>query len=78
MTFRSFYADFHIHIGRTESGRPVKISGSRNLTFFNIVREAAERKGMDMIRLIDSTCRKCLLKCADICKTAYCKNNGWD
>lgn len=53
MTFRSFYADFHIHIGRTESGRPVKISGSRNLTFFNIVREAAERKGMDMIGLID-------------------------
>src|SRR5690606_15602234 len=48
-----FYADFHIHIGRTENGKPVKISGSNNLTFFNIIKEAAERKGMDMIGIID-------------------------
>jgi hypothetical protein len=28
-----YYVDLHIHIGRTESGKPVKISGSRDLTF---------------------------------------------
>ncbi len=50
---RSFYLDLHIHIGRTESGRPVKISGSRNLTFYNIAHEASERKGLDMIGIID-------------------------
>jgi PHP family Zn ribbon phosphoesterase len=48
-----YYVDLHIHIGRTESGKPVKISGSRNLTFYNIAHESATRKGMDMIGIID-------------------------
>ncbi|AWB46945.1 TIGR00375 family protein [Paenibacillus sp. CAA11] len=47
------YADLHIHIGRTEKGDPVKISGSRNLTFANIAKEAAERKGISLIGIID-------------------------
>lgn len=50
---RSYYADMHIHIGRTEAGDPVKISGSRNLTFYNIAHEASERKGIDMVGIID-------------------------
>lgn len=50
---REIYADLHIHIGRTESGAPVKISGSRDLTFYNIAREAAERKGIGMVGIID-------------------------
>lgn len=50
---KSYYADLHIHIGRTEKGSPVKISGSKNLTFFNIAREASERKGIDIIGIID-------------------------
>jgi uncharacterized protein (TIGR00375 family) len=49
----SFFADLHIHIGRTEKGDPVKISGSKNLTFFNIAQEASERKGIDIIGIID-------------------------
>jgi uncharacterized protein (TIGR00375 family) len=48
-----YYADLHIHIGRTESGAPVKISASRDLTFYNIAREASERKGIDIIGIID-------------------------
>lgn len=48
-----FFADLHIHIGRTEGGAPVKISGSRNLTFYNIAREASLRKGMDIVGIID-------------------------
>lgn len=50
---RTMYADLHIHIGRTESGAPVKISGSRDLTFYNIAREASERKGVHITGIID-------------------------
>ncbi|TLS53021.1 TIGR00375 family protein [Paenibacillus antri] len=50
---RTVYADLHIHIGRTEAGAPVKISGSRDLTFFNIAREASVRKGIDVTGIID-------------------------
>lgn len=49
----SFFADLHIHIGRTSQGAPVKISGSRNLTFSNIAKEAAERKGIHLVGIID-------------------------
>lgn len=50
---REWFVDLHVHIGRTESGQPVKISAARNLTFFNIAREASERKGIDCIGIID-------------------------
>jgi uncharacterized protein (TIGR00375 family) len=49
----SYYVDLHIHIGRTEAGNPVKISGAKDLTFFNIAKEASERKGIDMVGIID-------------------------
>lgn len=52
-TLRPIYADFHIHIGRTESGDAVKITGSRDLTFRNIAEEASERKGIGLIGIID-------------------------
>ncbi len=47
------YADFHIHIGRTSSGNAVKITGSNKLTLSAILREAAVKKGLDMIGIID-------------------------
>lgn len=50
---QTYYADLHIHIGRTEEGKAVKITGSRNLTFHNIAEEASERKGMDIVGIID-------------------------
>jgi uncharacterized protein (TIGR00375 family) len=50
---KTYYADLHVHIGRTSEGQPVKISGSRNLTFANIAKEAAERKGIELIGIID-------------------------
>lgn len=53
MDLRSFYADLHIHIGRSEEGQPVKISAANNLTFYNIAHEASERKGMDIVGIID-------------------------
>ena len=54
MKLERIFADLHIHIGRTESGLPVKISAARNLTFDRIVQEAAHRKGMQMIGIIDA------------------------
>ncbi|WP_316569726.1 endonuclease Q family protein [Neobacillus sp. YIM B06451] len=48
-----YFADFHIHIGRTRSGRPVKITGAKSLTFSNIISHARNEKGLDMIGIID-------------------------
>lgn len=50
---RDWFVDLHVHIGRTESGQPVKISAARNLTFFHIAQEASERKGIDCVGIID-------------------------
>ncbi len=50
---KSYYADLHIHIGRTEEGKAVKITGSRSLTFQHIAKEASERKGLDIVGVID-------------------------
>lgn len=48
-----YFADFHIHIGRTYKGQAVKITASKTLTFSHIMKEASERKGLDMIGIID-------------------------
>ncbi|SDC37820.1 TIGR00375 family protein [Paenibacillus sp. UNCCL117] len=53
MALNSYYADLHIHIGRTEAGEAVKISAANNLTFFGIAKEASQRKGMDIVGIID-------------------------
>jgi len=50
---REWFVDLHIHIGRSSGGQPVKISAARNLTFSNIAWEASERKGIDVIGIID-------------------------
>jgi len=50
---REFYADLHIHIGRTSTGKPVKITAARDLTFENIAKECAERKGIALAGIVD-------------------------
>ncbi len=47
------FADLHIHIGRSESGKPIKITGARSLNFANIARECCERKGIQVAGIID-------------------------
>jgi uncharacterized protein (TIGR00375 family) len=54
MSLTPLFADLHIHIGRTSSNLPVKITAARNLTFENIVKEAEHRKGIGMIGVIDA------------------------
>lgn len=47
------FADLHVHIGRSESGKPIKITAARSLNFANIARECADRKGIRIVGIID-------------------------
>ena len=47
------FADLHVHIGRSETGKPVKITGARSLNFANIAKECAEKKGINVVGIID-------------------------
>lgn len=38
------FADLHVHIGRSESGKPIKITGARSLQFANIAKNAMKEK----------------------------------
>lgn len=49
-----YFADLHIHIGFTDSGKPVKISAGKDLTLANILYSARFHKGLDMIAIIDA------------------------
>lgn len=51
---KDYFADFHIHVGCSEEGQWVKIPTSRNLTPRNIFAEAADKKGLDIIGIIDA------------------------
>jgi len=48
-----YFMDFHVHIGRSNSGAPVKITASRDLTFANIAQECKHRKGIDIVGIVD-------------------------
>ncbi len=47
------FADLHVHIGRSESGKPIKITAAKSLNFANIAKECAERKGINIVGIID-------------------------
>lgn len=47
------FADMHVHIGRSENGKPIKITAARSLNFANIAKECAERKGINVVGIID-------------------------
>lgn len=51
---KPFFVDLHIHIGRTWTGKPVKITASPTLTFTNIIDKARNEKGLNMVGIIDS------------------------
>ncbi|MEA4882175.1 MAG: endonuclease Q family protein [Clostridia bacterium] len=53
-----YFVDLHVHIGRDSSGRPVKVTGARNLTAENIARECATRKGIDLVAVVDCASRR--------------------
>ena len=47
------FADLHVHIGRSENGKPIKITAARSLNFANIAKECANRKGINIVGIID-------------------------
>ena len=47
------FADMHVHIGRAENGKPIKITAAKTLNFANIAKECAERKGIQVVGIID-------------------------
>lgn len=47
------FADLHIHIGRSENGKPIKITAARSLNFANIAKECYDRKGIQICGIID-------------------------
>ena len=57
---KDYFVDLHVHIGRDSKGRPVKVSGARNLTLENIAREAARHKGLDVVGVVDCASRRVL------------------
>ncbi|WP_408006610.1 endonuclease Q family protein [Pseudalkalibacillus sp. A8] len=50
---KRIFADFHIHLGRTLAGKPVKISASKNLTLPNVLETSFRDKGIQMVGIID-------------------------
>ena len=47
------FADLHVHIGRSKNGKPIKITAARTLNFANIAKECVERKGINVVGIID-------------------------
>ena len=47
------FADLHVHIGRSENGKPIKITAARSLNFANIAKECAQKKGIHVVGIID-------------------------
>ena len=48
-----FFADLHIHIGRSTNNKPIKITAAKSLNFPNIAKECVERKGINIAGIID-------------------------
>lgn len=75
-----YFVDLHIHIGATSQKKPVKITASRQLTFLNIIKECVDRKGIDIIGIVDCASPgvrndiKQLLATGDLIRLA---NGGW-
>ncbi len=56
---QQIYADLHIHIG-SASGKPVKITASRQLDLKTVLYRDARIKGLDAVGIIDAACTNVL------------------
>ena len=48
-----YFVDLHVHIGRSENNKPIKITAARSLNFVNIAKECVERKGINIVGIVD-------------------------
>lgn len=51
-----YFGDLHVHLGRTQDGLPVKVTGARNQVLSNVLDEAINRKGLDVVGIVDAAC----------------------
>jgi uncharacterized protein (TIGR00375 family) len=65
---RNVYADLHIHIG-SAGGRAVKITASRKMDLHAVLYEAAPRKGLDMVGIVDAGSTLVSAEIEDMLKT---------
>ncbi len=72
-TKNKYYMDLHIHIGRTRSGRPVKITASNQLTLSNVLEESLVRKGLSIVGVIDSHSPEVLEELEELLDTGYAR-----
>lgn len=50
---KDYFVDLHVHIGRTTAGKQVKYASAATLTFENIAHECLNRKGIDVVGIVD-------------------------
>lgn len=50
---KEIFADLHVHIGRSENNKPIKITAARSLNFANIAKECCDRKGIQVVGIVD-------------------------
>ena len=50
---KEVFVDLHVHIGRSEKNKPIKITAARSLNFANIAKECADKKGIQVVGVID-------------------------
>ncbi len=48
-----YFVDLHVHIGRSENNKPIKITAAKSLNFANIAKECVERKGINIVGIVD-------------------------
>lgn len=48
-----YFVDLHIHLGATLNNKPVKITASKKLNLINIIEECVNRKGINIIGIVD-------------------------
>lgn len=63
------FVDMHVHIGRSEKGKPIKITASRTLNFANIAKECSEKKGINVVGIIDTASPYIIEDIEDFLKT---------
>lgn len=51
---KQYFADLHIHVGCNNVGKWIKIPSSSKLTVRNILEEACNRKGLDIVGIADA------------------------
>jgi len=53
-TLKEYFADLHVHVGRSSDGRPVKIAASSAMTLQGVLEECRSRKGIDLVAVVDA------------------------